>query len=256
MNAEVAKDLREAGCNYVQMGIQTMDDEYKYTTVKRYEKSSDVQDSMDNMLEVGLRPKVDHMFGLPGEPVSAQDSALKLYQEHTPTRVATYWTNFLPGTEMVTQAQSMGLIDQDDIDRLNEGLDFDFFRKTVALTDPKQIRLYKGYEVCFKLMPVVPKRFRKKMRPELFQYVPKFLISLMSFTVDTGFGLITGNPGHTSYAQHYWFHIKRHFRRKFGLKLKSAAPPINDEPFSFIPDQSIEGSGRMATSEEGNLVAN
>ncbi len=41
---DVARWLSEAGCRHVQMGIQTMDEEFKRKSVKRYEKSDQVSD--------------------------------------------------------------------------------------------------------------------------------------------------------------------------------------------------------------------
>ena len=65
MDDEIARWLAQAGCRYVQMGIQSMDEEYKYATIKRYEKNEDVERAMEAMRKYNIRVKVDHMFGLP-----------------------------------------------------------------------------------------------------------------------------------------------------------------------------------------------
>ena len=103
IDEDVARWLSDAGCVYVQMGIQTLDDQYKFETIKRYEKSSHVEQAMDLMRKYKLRAMVDHMFGLPGEPLEAQEKARQFYVAHPPYRIGTFWTTFLPGTEMVRQ---------------------------------------------------------------------------------------------------------------------------------------------------------
>ena len=146
MDDEIARWLAQAGCRYVQMGIQSMDEEYKYATIKRYEKNEDVERAMEAMRKYNIRVKVDHMFGLPGEPLEAQEAARKFYVQYPPYRIQTFWTNFLPGTQMVHQALEMGLINGQDMERLNEGSGFDFYRSSSCAHDPEKMRLYKAYE--------------------------------------------------------------------------------------------------------------
>ena len=47
--------------------------------------------------------EVRSLFDLPSEPEGAQEVARSLYTRHAPYRIQTYWTNLLPGTEMVDQ---------------------------------------------------------------------------------------------------------------------------------------------------------
>jgi hypothetical protein len=253
MDEELAEWMYEAGCRYIQMGIQTMDEEFKYNIIKRYEKSDHVQKALDVMRKYKLRVKSDHMFGLPGEPAGAQEIARKLFVDHPPHRIQTFWTNFLPGTEMVHQALEMGLITNADVERLNEGLDFDFFRTTNNIQDAKKTRSFKAYETIFKLIPLLPSSLRKKLDPKFFQRIPTPILELITFTVDTFFGLIMRNPTHTAYAKHNLYQMWRFFIEKIGFKGPRATRPHDGEPVSFHIPVTKPQSASMEEAPAGAI---
>jgi len=227
MDEDVARWLSAAGCRHVQMGIQTMDDEFKQQSVKRYEKSDHVYRAMEVMRKYRLNPKVDHMFGLPGEPIAAQEEAQKLYVNHPPFRIQTFWTNFLPGTELIQQGLSMGLITPQEVDRLNDGIDFDFYRESAKVTDPVKRKKYKAYEVFFKLIPILPAWLRRRLSARSFEWMPVPLSSFVSFFSDALVGLALRNPDHITYAKHYFFQVSRFFLRKIGVTVPSPTQ-LND----------------------------
>ncbi len=229
MDEEVGRWLSQAGCQFIQLGIQSMDDQYKHGTIKRYEKSFHVEKALEVMRKFNLKPKVDHMFGLPGEPLEAQETARKLYVKYPPYRIQTFWTKFLPGTEMVEQGLKMGLITKEDIQRFNDGLDFDFYRMSGKYIDPKRLKIYMSYEVLFKLIPVLPSSLLKNISPQFFQRLPVFICSLISFLADVLGGLVKSNPDHTSYARHHLYHFFRFFLNKLGIKSPPAIRPRAEE---------------------------
>lgn len=238
---EVARWLKEAGCQYVQMGIQTMDDQYKFETIKRYEKSSHVERAMEVMKKNGIKPKVDHMFGLPGEPLDAQERARKLYIEYPPFRIQTFWTNFLPGTQMVKQALEMELITVGEVDRLNDGLDFDFYRSSSKIESVEKHRAYKSYELLFKMIPFMPGFIRKRISPKFLNKIPIPACSFLSFMADLCFGLFMRNPDHFVYARHYLYHLRKFFLGKLGIKIKGMTRIASDAPFDLnCPSRLLE----------------
>lgn len=258
MDEEVACWLHEAGCIAVQMGIQTMDDEYKFQTIKRYEKAVHVHQAFESMQKYGLKVRCDHMFGLPGEPLQAQELALQLFKRYPPYRIHTYWTNFLPGTEMVHQALKMGLITPEEVERLNEGLDFDFFRTTYVLQDPQKTKYFKNFEVVFKLIPLLPRSWRQKIHPRILQFLPTSLCNLIIFLTDMLFGLLTFNAAHINYARHYLYHLKRFFLKKLTLpvspatRLKKREPFVYHLPISQKPERPQEDQEAREAVSVGN----
>lgn len=246
MDDDIARYLAEAGCTSIQMGIQSADDEYKYQTVKRYEKTEMVERALEAMRKHRLRVKVDHMFDLPGEPERAQETARLLYAKHPPYRIQTYWTNLLPGTELVDQVLAQGMVTREQIDRLEDGHDFDFFRESNLGRDPRKMRLYKSYETLFKLVPVLPERLRTRLTAESFSRLPAPLCSVLGFLVDGAFGLFSRNPHHVSYARHYLFHLKRILLRRFdvGAGPATVVRPESAEPRYRKPARLPESAAR------------
>lgn len=230
MDDELARDLANAGCVSIQMGVQSADDDYKFGNVKRYEKTERVEQALEAMTSNGLRVKVDHMFDLPGEPEGAQEAARVLYAAHPPYRIQTYWTNLLPGTEMVRDVLDKGLVTREQIDRLEEGHDFDFFREGNLGKDPARMRRYKSYEVLFKSIPVLPRALRERLTARSFSYLPRPICSLIAFTVDAVHGLSSRNPHHVAYARHYLHHLSRWARRLVGIKPGPATRPLANAP--------------------------
>ena len=68
------------------------------------------------------------MFGLPDEPINAQENARELYVKHQTMRINTFWTCYLPGTEMMNEAITKGRLSQEQVRKINQGEDFFFFR--------------------------------------------------------------------------------------------------------------------------------
>jgi radical SAM superfamily enzyme YgiQ (UPF0313 family) len=247
MDDDIARWLSDAGCQYVQMGIQTMDDEFKYQSIRRYEKSEHVYQAMEIMRKYHLRSKVDHMFGLPGEPIEAQEAARKLYIQHPPYRIQTFWTNFLPGTELVQQGLTMGLITSEEVERLNDGMDFDFYRDSAKVTDPQKRKKYKAYEVLFKLIPILPGFIRRNIRPEFFERLPLPVCSLISFMADAFIGLATRNPDHWIYAKHYLYHTTRFLLKKVGISMPPATKIRN---FPTSPIEATKSAFKVPVQED------
>ncbi len=225
MDDDIARDLAEAGCISVQMGIQSADDEYKTETVKRYEPTERVEQSLEAMARHGLRVKCDHMFDLPGEPEGAQEAARALYAAYPPYRIQTYWTNLLPGTELVQQTRDAGLVTDEQIDRLEDGRDFDFFREGNLGSAPQRMRRFRNYETLFKLIPVLPGSLRARLRATHFSYVPEPVVRLLGFSADLLHGLLSRDPHHLSYARHYALQLRRFALRRLGLRPGAATRP-------------------------------
>lgn len=230
MDNDIAIWLREAGCEWVQMGVQSMDENFKKDTLMRYERSDDIALALDVMSKNGIHVKVDHMFGLPDEPISAQEMAREIYSKHTPKRIQTFWTCFLPGTEMMKDAVEKGRIAPEKEAQINEGIEFYFFRNTENIKDQKLMSLYKAYEVIYKFLPILPLRFRSKLTPELIQQFPSFLIRPLSLLIDIIGGFALKNPDFSWYAKHNLFQLKKFFARIIGIRVFAHKP--QSESFS------------------------
>jgi radical SAM superfamily enzyme YgiQ (UPF0313 family) len=217
MDEDIAKWLSNAGCTWVQMGVQSMDEGFKKDNLMRYERSEDISAAIDAMNKYGMHVKVDHMFGLPDEPLIAQENARQLYANHSTKRIQTFWTCYLPGTELMNEALTKGRITEQQAVKINEGEDFYFFRNTENIKDDQLMELYKAYEVIFRIMPVLPKKIKQNLRTYHIQKLPQFLIRPLSMLSDLITGFMMRNPEFKTYAYHNLYHLKKFFLRKIGI---------------------------------------
>lgn len=223
---DMARWMSEAGCVWVQMGIQTMDEKFKHENLRRYEDSNHIVRGLEAMHRYGMKPKVDHMLGLPGEPIGSQATALQLYKEQTPSRIQTFWTCFLPGTDLMKQGIEQGLVSEEQAERLNEGIDFYFFRNKENISDHELVKTYQNYELLYKILPAMPGFIRKRLKPQHVNWVPLFMGRLVAALFDVYTGFRYENPEFAAYARHYLFHLYAFFKRKAGFSSAKATVPV------------------------------
>lgn len=218
MDDETGKLLSDAGCKWIQMGVQSMDDDFKKDSLLRYEKTEDIENALKVMHKYGMKVKVDHMFGLPNEPVSAQENALKLYTNNHIQRIQTFWTCFLPGTQLMNEAVVDGRLNQKQIDDINEGRDFYFFRNLDNISDVQLQNLYQAYEFLFRIFPALPFFVRRRLNQHSVNWIPKSIRAVMTFLADLIIGFLSLNPEFFAYLNHNLFHLYRFLGKKIGMK--------------------------------------
>lgn len=228
VNDKVAKLLKESGCQWIQMGIQSTDDDFKKKSLMRYEKISDVENAMASFNKYGLKVKVDHMFGLPNEPDNAQRNAQSLYAETKPARIQTFWTSFLPGTVMMQEAIEDGIITQTQADKINDGEDFLFFRNIENVRNPSLVKKYLRYEFIFKIFPMLSDGQKKKLKAETLLWIPDWFLNFFAFLSDLMIGFVEKNPVFKSYALHNLYHLIRLTKKSLGLKHRKATKIFDD----------------------------
>lgn len=254
MDEEIARWLKESGCEWIQMGVQSMDESFKKDNLMRYERSEDVEAALNMMRKYGLHAKVDHMFGLPDEPLIAQENARILYAKTHPKRVQTFWTCYLPGTQMMRDAEEKGAITAEQARKINEGEDFYFFRNTDNVKDRELMEKYKAYEVIFRLMPALPERWKANLTLDKVSFIPRVLIRPLSMMADVVTGFRQRNPEFRAYAWHNLYHLGKFFIKKIGLKAPPATKIIEDIPFDvsgnivFPSDESANEPSAVAKS--------
>lgn len=217
---DIAKWMKDAGCTWIQMGIQTMDETFKHENLRRYEDSGHIIKALQLMKKYGIKIKVDHMFGLPGEPIQSQETARLLYAEVTPERIQTFWTCFLPGTELMKNGVKDGILSREQEERLNEGQDFYFFRNEENIADKDLVEQYKRYEFIYKIMPLLPAKWRKGFDTHKAGKIPGSIRYFLGSVLDVINGFRSGNMDIYAYAMHYLFHLKIFFLKKLGLAKK------------------------------------
>lgn len=238
IDEDVAKWLSGSGCRAAQIGIQSMDDEYKQRFLNRSETTGDVEKAIKFMNKYKVQPKFDHMLGLPLEPVEALEIAKNFYVETPPYRIQTYWVNLYPGTEMLSQCHKDGLITDEEIEQLEEGYNFDTFTRSNRLIDSDKLRTYKAYALIFKLMVNLPLILRKRLNAEVIKKLPVGISGALTFLVDLVCGLAKFDIDHTSYARYYFYHMYRFVMNKLSIKVPGGTKVLDAAPYDLYPPSS------------------
>lgn len=211
VDEDVVKWLAEAGCVWVEMGVQSADEEYK-KIIYRKESNERIVQGINAFIKAGIRVRCDHIFGLPGEPIENQETARKVYARATPTRITTNWAAYYPGTDLVRLGLKYNDLSSSDADAINEGTFTSTFHPTSHDVDSKKISQLSVYMFLFRLMPVLPKSLRKALKPAHIQWMPLGAINLLGFLVDAIWGLISRNPEHWAYLRQNAHFLATHFR--------------------------------------------
>jgi anaerobic magnesium-protoporphyrin IX monomethyl ester cyclase len=206
--------LKEAGCVWVQMGIQSADEECRHS-LKRNESQQRIERAIELFDQAGINLKTDHIFGLPGEAADAQARALELYTRSDLGRITTFWLCYTPGTEIVDHGLREGLITPEEVEETNRGFSTFFFRDR-SIDDPAQRREYLLYEFVFRLLPVLPPALRRRVRPELFRPVNDGVLKTVGMTADLLGGLLRRNPDLRGYLSQYRIGLENHVRWRLG----------------------------------------
>ncbi len=165
IDAEVARWLKDAGCQHVQMGVQSADEQYKRQQLLRMEKDAHLKDALAALEQAGLAAKLDHMLGLPGEPPAAQELAREIYARYPPRRVQTFWLTHLPGIELTREAVKQGHVSDEEYQRINRGETGLFHSRSAPGANADQ-SFYRRYELLFRLLPLLPRAARQRVRAE------------------------------------------------------------------------------------------
>ena len=219
MDTEMARWLADAGCDRIEMGIQTVDEEYKRKLL-RFEKDDALRRALEAMSSAGLKMKLDHILGFPGEPLAAQAQAWELYKRYRPTRVNTYWLSYLPGTDMTREAFEAGRLTPADVDDINRGKTR-LFHYASSWKQDDALAVYQKYDVLFRLLPLLPRAVAERLSAANVPSLPSGVGNFIGFVADLCGAALARDRETLNYARLYGHHLKRMLP---GMMSRSARP--------------------------------
>jgi anaerobic magnesium-protoporphyrin IX monomethyl ester cyclase len=249
IDEEVAGWLRDAGCEWVQIGVQSVDDAFKRTHLNRLEDSEQIHRAMEALSARGIRIKCDHIFGLPGEPAENQEKAWHVYSELSPQRISTFWATYFPGTKMAEQALALGLISDEDIAAIRRGIVRPYHHSGIVRDE--DMALYRSCELMFRLLPLLPRALRHRLSPRWLRPFPAGAAQLAGLAFDLINGLRTRNRDHLWYAAHYLYHFYRRLCDEIGATPRPATCIVEDGSY---PGLSSAGSGCTAVTSRASAT--
>lgn len=217
---EVARWLGEAGCTWVQMGVQSADEDFRTATLQRPDDNDEVERAMAAFHRHGVQVKVDHIFGLPDEPPSAQEEARKLYARLGAGRIQTFWATLLPGTVLFEQELASGRLSRAEADRILEGDNAYCFRAGDRAYAEGGDHPHLDHELIFRLLPLLSSPLRDRLKADHVRALPPRLQQVIAVGADLLNAAIRRNPDHEFYARYYADQLWR-----FGVRRLTASGP-------------------------------
>ncbi|MFO0598883.1 MAG: radical SAM protein [Myxococcaceae bacterium] len=206
MDREIAQMLKDAGCVHVQIGVQSADEEYKRRELLRWEKEADLEKALEAMAAAKLNVKLDHILGLPNEPLGAQEKARALYAKYPPRRIQTFWLTYVPGIELTRRALETGVLTQDQVDLINRGQTRVFRHPHLEAerADAETVKaFYQRVDLLFRMMPLLPAPVRERLRAEHLPALPDRLANAALFALDAVNSFSRVDLETVLFARHY-----------------------------------------------------
>lgn len=167
IDAEIAGLLKEGGCFWLNMGLQTTSEKNRIELLNRVETNDEVRKAVECCHKVGLKFSLDHIFGIPFEGEKEYIEGLKFYNELRPNLINIFWLVYFPKTEIIKLGKKAGYIDKKTEQEINEGkvstcctLKIGEDKEDVIC--PKEEE-FKNFALLYTLLPLIPKGVMDKI---------------------------------------------------------------------------------------------
>lgn len=114
--------LKEGGCYKAQMGVQTLNEQKRRNFLNRHYSNDDIVRIIESFKKSKIYLTCDNIFGLPGEDEIDLLETVKFYLANRPNHMEVFWLKYYPATPIVNTAKNMGLIDDNKINDIENGL--------------------------------------------------------------------------------------------------------------------------------------
>lgn len=133
---ESARMLKESGCEFVSLGMQSVDEEKRKEIMGRSYSNDVVISAVEELKKNNISVSLDHIVGFPGDNNSVLERAVHFYNDLRPNRLQVYSLVYLPGTEIFEKAKREGTISTEDADHIENGyVDFLFSSNSRSFHD-------------------------------------------------------------------------------------------------------------------------
>lgn len=171
---ETIKLLKEAGCETVKMGVQTVSERTLKETLKRKGSPDKVKSAADLLAKYGIKLTIEHIIGLPGEGLEEQEEAAQLYSSIEAKKIISFWLTHYPGTEIIKVSQRLGLLSKEEAKAIEAGdpeLSYTFMFPYKKGAENR--RNLQRYHTLYDIMPMLPD-FLKRFAVRKARYLPFF----------------------------------------------------------------------------------
>ena len=168
---DIALQLKNAGCKWVDFGIQNINEEYR----KKYLKRNETNINIINALKILKKHKIvsfaDYIIDLPGDKIEHYEEARLFFLENMPDIIEPYWMSYHPQTEIIEKGFEHNILNDEKMDSINKGsCHRGYFESSMASQN-----FHSEYYFILKVLPAIPIFLRKKLTYSVSRKIPYFI---------------------------------------------------------------------------------
>ena len=168
---EMAIQLKDAGCKWVDFGIQNINEEYRRIFLKRNETNTNIIKALKILKKHKIVSFADYIVGLPGDTIEHYEEARLFFIENMPDIIEPYWMSYHPKTEIIENAFEHNILNDEKMNLVNHGINpHSYFESSLASKD-----FHNEYYFIFKVLPALPVFLRKKLTYNVSRKIPFFI---------------------------------------------------------------------------------
>jgi len=154
---DIAIQLKDAGCKWVDFGIQHINEEYRNKYLKRNETNAEIRKALQILKKHRIVSFADYIVGMPGDTIEHYEEARLFFIENTPDIIEPYWMTYHPKTEIIKKGFEHEVLNDEKLDLINHGYNpHSYFEMSPASND-----FHNEYYFILKVLPAVPVFLRK-----------------------------------------------------------------------------------------------
>jgi radical SAM superfamily enzyme YgiQ (UPF0313 family) len=173
---EIAIWLKDAGCKWVDFGIQNINEEYRKTHLKRNETNANIINALRILKKHKIVSFADYIVALPGDIKEHYEEARLFFIENMPDIIEPYWMSYHPKTEIIEKGFEHNVLNDETMNLINRGFKHSYFENSLASED-----FHSEYYFILKVFPALPVFLRKKLTYSLSRKIP-YPVKLIFFT--------------------------------------------------------------------------
>jgi radical SAM superfamily enzyme YgiQ (UPF0313 family) len=167
---DIAIWLRDAGCKWVDFGIQHINETYRKEYLKRHELNANIVNTLNLLKKYDIVAFADYIVGLPGDTLEHNEEARLFFLDHMPDIIEPYWMSYHPKTEIIEKGFEHKILNDEIMDSINQGSPHSYFESSLASKD-----FHSDYYFIFKVLPSLPVFLRKKLTYRAAHKMPYFI---------------------------------------------------------------------------------
>lgn len=211
---DVAMAMADAGCDSVEMGVQTGSQRLRRDIIHRVTPNDRIISSMLALRKAGIRCTVDVIVGLPTETEDDLYETANLLVAGKPWHIYAFWLRYYSHTEIAKIAMRLNVLDKSKMDAIQEGK---HSRGHLAGgTEREMSAVTRSFHTFILLIPVLPDGLAKWiLKNKWVKYVPH-INPFVLVNVTKSFKPNPFDEFRVRTIQMYIFEFKKMFKRAFG----------------------------------------